>query len=376
MSERFSCALRSRALLAWGLVAALALLLVPAAPAGAAGQAAATVSISTVPRLEGVAFSIGGRRAVTGADGKVEITLPQTGVYELESSVRQTLEPDVRIAFAGWSDGEEENSRSLEVTDAVVIDAGYDVDYLIHENYVDARGRAIPADDLRSVTVTAGSGRRYTWAAPSPGVAGPTAVVWERHPPGTRWVRATEVSPTDDGLVSRDQSYELQALNVGGESLPASTQPLPLQPGAEWTLAPAARPWWSGAWGWTAASVIVALAIVALVRFRTRFPRPARPLPARSAAAPKSRRDGEYVRVALRNGRTVEGWRMTSTDAAKQAIIVEVNAVYSAGEPVPSTPLDSFLLTSQILSYETVDAPPPASLPNAASKRLNPPVSS
>jgi hypothetical protein len=366
---------RSRVLRTWGLVATLALLLVPVAPAGA--QAAATVSISTVPRLEGIAFSIGGRRAVTGADGTVEITLPQAGVYELESNSRQTLEQDVRVAFAAWSDGEEETSRSLEVTDTTVIDAGFDVDYLVHENYVDTRGRAIPTDQLRSVTVTDGSGGRTTWAAPSPGVAGPTAVVWERHPPGTRWVRATEVSLTDAGLVSRDESYELQALDVGGESLPASSRPLPLEPGADWTLAPAARPWWSGAWGLTAATAIVlALVILALVRLRSRFPRPARALPARSAPAPKARRGGEYVRVALRNGRTVEGWRMTPTETAKQAIIIEVNAVYSGGEPVSSTPLDSFLLTSQIVSYETVEAPSPTTLPHATSKRLNPPVSS
>jgi Family of unknown function (DUF6338) len=374
MSDRFSRALRTRALRTWGLVAALTLLLVPVAPAGA--QGAVTVSISTVPRLEGIAFSIGGRRAVTGADGTVAITLPQAGVYELESYARQTLEPDVRVAFAGWSDGQAETSRSLEVTDTTAIDAGFDVDYLIHENYVDARGRVIPADELRSVTVTDGSGRRFTWAAPSPGVAGPTAVVWERYPPGTRWVRATEVALTDGDLVSRDQTYELQAVNVGGELLPASTQSLPVQPGAEWTLSPAARPWWSGAWGWAAVLAIVALAIAALVRSRTRFKRPASALPARSAPALNTRRDGEYVRVALRNGRTVEGWRMTSNDAGKQAIIVEVSAVYSAGEQVPSTPLDSFLLTSQIVSYETVDAPSPASPPHASSKRLNPPVSS
>jgi hypothetical protein len=373
MCERISRVLRNRGLPTWGLVAALALLLVPVAPAGA--KAAATVAISTVPRLEGIAFNIGGRRAVTGADGTVEITLPQAGVYELESFARQTLEPDVRVVFAGWSDGEEETSRSLEVTDTTVLDAGFDVDYLIHENYVDDRGRGIPANRLGSVTVTDGSGRRTTWAAPSPGVAGPTAVVWERHPPGTRWVRATEVSLTDGGLVSRDQSYELQALDVGGELVPASTQSLPLQPGAEWTLAPAARSWWSGAWGWTAVSVIVALAILALVRFRPRFTRSVRALPARSAPASKTRRDGEYVRVALRNGRTVEGWRMTSTETAKQAIIVDVNAVYSGGEPVPSTPLDSFLLTSQIVNYETVEAPSPANQPHATSNRLNPPVS-
>lgn len=375
MCERISRGLRNRGLPTWGLVAALALLLVPVAPAGA--QAAATVSISTVPRLEGIAFNIAGRRAVTGADGTVEITLPQAGVYELESYARQTLEPDVRVVFAGWSDGEEETSRSLEVTDTAVIDAGFDVDYLIHENYVDDRGRGIPANRLGSVTVTDGSGRRTTWAAPSPGVAGPTAVVWERHPPGTRWVRATEVSLTDGGLISRDQSYELKALNVGGESLPASTGSLPLQPGAEWTLTPAARPWWSGAWGWTAASVIaLALVVLALVRFHPRFARPARALPDRSASTLRSRRGREYVRVALRNGRTVEGWRMTSTETAKQAIIVDVNAVYSGGEPVPSTPLDSFLLTSQIVSYETVEPPSPATQPRASSKRLNPPVSS
>ena len=370
MSERFSRVLRT-----WGMAAMVGLLLVPMAPAR--GQDAATVSLSTVPRLEGIVFNIGGRRVVTGADGTVEITLSQAGVYEMEAHGRQTLEPDVRVDFAGWSDGEEQTSRPIEVTETTVVEAGFDVDYLIHENYTDPRGRAIPADRLRSVTVTDDAGRRTTWEAPSPGVAGPTAVVWERHPPGTRWIRATDVWLTDAGLVSRDRSYRLYALNVDGESLAASPRTLSLEPGAQWELAPAPSPWWLGAWGWAGAAVVLlALMTLVLLRHRPRFSRPRRALPASSASAAKPRRREEYVRVALRNGRTVEGWRMTSSEAPTQAIIIDVNAVFSGGEPVPSTPLDSFLLRSQIISYESVEAPSPATRLPATTNRLNPPVSS
>jgi hypothetical protein len=351
------------------------LLLLPIGPAGARAQAAPSVTISTMPELEGVVFYIGDQRVVTGEDGTVRTTVPEPGVYELETTERTKMGTEVRIAFEGWSDGGEDPRRSLEVGGPTAIAAGFDVDYLIKENYVDARGNAIASDQLSSVTVSDNAGESYSWPAPSPGVAGPTAVVWERHPPGTRWLRATDVSLSDGNLGAKKMSYELEAVVVDGESMTPASRTLPLEPGAEWSMAVAPGPGWSGPWIWAAAALASVLLLFLLARLRRRDSRVLKPSPARTRSTPETQRSREFVRIALRNGRTVEGWRMTSADAASPAIIIDVTAVTSDGQPVPSTPIDSFVLKTQILSYETLGSPLPEPRLQGA-KRMNPPVNS
>jgi hypothetical protein len=358
-----------------GIFLLLTLFLLPIGPAGARSQAATSVTISTVPELEGIVFYIGDQRVVTGEDGTAKTTLPVAGVYELETSERRKLGTEVRIAFGGWSDGGEEPRRSIDVGGPTAIEAGYDVDYLIEESYVDASGSAIASDRLSSVTVSDDAGESHSWPAPSPGVAGPTAVVWERHPPGTQWLRATDVSLSDGNLSAKEMSYELEAVVVDGESMTPASRTLPLEPGAEWSMAVAPAPWWSGSWLWIAAALASVLLVLLMARLRRRVSSPTKPTPARLRRTPETRRSSEFVRIALRNGRTVEGWRMTSADAASPAIIIDVSAVTSDGQPVPSTPIDSFVLKTQILSYETLESPLPESRLQGA-RRVNPPVSS
>jgi hypothetical protein len=344
-----------------------------AVPSARASQTQPTVTMTTVPALAGVTFHIGDRPAVTGEDGTAEVAVAP-GTYTLTAPGRDLLGTDVRIAFEGWADGEDVPARSIEVDGAMTFKAGFDVDYLIDEAYLDSSGHQLASERVSSVTVSDDAGTTHRWPGPSPGVAGPTAVTWERHPPGTRWLRAIDVSLTDEGLAASKRTYQLRSLTVDGRTVTPATRALPLAPGARWALEVRSPAWWSTPWAWAGALIAAALLAAAALLLRPRL-RYRRPQPAPASSPADDRRPEEFVRVVLRNGRTVEGWRTSSADSSAQAIMLEVNAVYSDGEPVPSTPLDSFLLQSQIEHYETLD-PSGAAPPQTTAKRVNPPVSS
>jgi Protein of unknown function (DUF4012) len=79
--------------------------------------------------------------------------------------------------------------------------------------------------------------------------------------------------------------------------------------------------------------------------------------PARRARVSRRRRPrGEYLRVYLRNGRRVEGWNAGDLSAPDlEAINLEVQRVLDQkGQETPRTPLDSFILASQIIAVERI----------------------
>lgn len=76
------------------------------------------------------------------------------------------------------------------------------------------------------------------------------------------------------------------------------------------------------------------------------------------------------VRVRLRNGRTIEGWKEGGASAVKEVMIVEVQRVFDRdGNEVSSTPLDSFLLSSQVSAVEDIE---PDSAPDESTPRSFP----
>jgi hypothetical protein len=82
-------------------------------------------------------------------------------------------------------------------------------------------------------------------------------------------------------------------------------------------------------------------------------PAPSRPL-IRGRTARRQTQARIYVRVKLRNGRTVEGWKMTVPGVTdSEAIYINATQVWgSDGEQVTPGPLDSFVLPSQIIDLE------------------------
>jgi hypothetical protein len=85
-------------------------------------------------------------------------------------------------------------------------------------------------------------------------------------------------------------------------------------------------------------------------------PAPAAPSPEPPVPPATHRR---HVRVFLHDGRSIEGWRKESLANDDRVLVLDVEAVYdAAGERVPGTPLDSFVLPNQIERMESLEAAP------------------
>jgi hypothetical protein len=78
---------------------------------------------------------------------------------------------------------------------------------------------------------------------------------------------------------------------------------------------------------------------------------------AANGADPSGGRE-DYVRVWVRNGRCVEGWRRQGLSRDARVLLLDVAVVYdSHGNETPTTPLDSFLPVSLVDRVETLGEP-------------------
>jgi hypothetical protein len=355
---------RDRAIPKWTAVILLAAVgTSPFAMLGAHSVSAQTASvvIETVPPLEGVAFRLGKQRYETDLNGVAQVAPLDPGEYELRTNENQLLNKQSRVSFVAWSDGSAEPKRSIDVQGTVLLQVGFNVDYLVTESFRSAADGALSPESIGSIDIVDDTGASTTYQGRSRGVAGPTAQQWERFPPGTRWLRAVRVISGENGLRAEEASYRVRSITVDGERVPGAADRFVPRAGAEWVIA-SDRP----AGGPTPSSYLVLLGvllagIVALVAFR-------RPLLAhvpflqREAAHARvdSSLDREYIRVTLRSGRVVEGWKTYVPGGSdSEALTIEVTSVRSPdGEDLASDPLDSFILPSQIKHLERPEESP------------------
>ena len=127
---------------------------------------------------------------------------------------------------------------------------------------------------------------------------------------------------------------------------------------------------------WVPAGMLLAVgaagaAAALLWRRSRREPRPGRPLhrlpragatpergpPLRASGRDNGAVDREHVRVHLRDGRRIDGWRKgEGLSEDSRVIVLDVESVHdSAGMELASTPLDSFVLPLQIERIEKLD---------------------
>jgi hypothetical protein len=321
----------------------------------------ASLVIETIPPLEGVAFRLGKQRFETDADGVAQVASLEPGAYELKANERQLMNDQTRVSFEAWSDGVVEASRMIDVGGALLLQAGFNVDHLVTESFRTAAGETLSPESIGSFEVVDDTGTATTYQGSSRGLAGPTAQQWERFPPGTRWLRATRVFLGQRGLTAEEASYRVRSIVVDDERVPGSVAPFLPRAGAEWVIASDPEAAGAPTGGILALLAVFVVGLVGLVAF-------GRPLLARipalrqreAAGSVDGRAGREYVRVTLRDGRVVEGWKTHvpgGSDA--EALTVDVTSVRSPdGEELASDPLDSFILPSQIKYLETPEDSP------------------
>jgi hypothetical protein len=106
------------------LLAALALAL--ASPSGAAGL---TLTVKTVPALEGLDFTLGGHTYTTPKSGVVAIPIAAPGTYSLVAP-RQHHARGIRAAFSRWGDDSFDTNRTVTVDRSRTLEVGYGVSFL------------------------------------------------------------------------------------------------------------------------------------------------------------------------------------------------------------------------------------------------------
>jgi hypothetical protein len=128
-----------------GVVAAVlvALAFGLAAPAGAAG---ATLTVRTVPQLQGLDLVLDGHRYTTPKSGVVTIPVA-VGTHSLVAPARHR-DRDIRVAFSRWGDDSFTPARTVTVGGSRTLEVGYGVSYLRGVSFYDC----VKADKAKTRT--------------------------------------------------------------------------------------------------------------------------------------------------------------------------------------------------------------------------------
>jgi hypothetical protein len=210
--------------LAWVLLAVV-LALPGAAPARAQETPGTSLTVRTVPPIEGILFVVNEVPFRSDNQGVARATVPAPGTYSLRVRSPALFGPQRRIEFVTWSDGVEQRSRDITVAGPVELSAGFDVAYVVREELWDSGGRRVAADLVDSLTVIDDSGARRTYPARTSGLQGPTALLWQRHPAGTRWLIGRRLVASPAGLASEEVSYRVDHATVNGRRIDAASEP-------------------------------------------------------------------------------------------------------------------------------------------------------
>jgi hypothetical protein len=157
-----------------------------------------------------------------------------------------------------------------------------------------------------------------------------------------------------EGLTAEEASYRVRWIIVDDERVPGSVAPFLPRAGAEWVIASGPEATDAPPAGTIAVLAVLVVGLVGLVAFR----RPLLALVPFLQREPGRRGGGaesEYVRVTLRNGQTLEGWR-THVPGHNESGTCSIQATSVQGPDGDRAAVDRpeywFLLPSQIEHIE------------------------
>jgi hypothetical protein len=225
-----------------GLLVVVFLIFVGNVAPARAQEAELPVIIETVPHVEGVSFTFAGERIVSDEGGVAHARVAAPGTYRLRVGKFQVIDENVRLEFSQWSTGAERPVLEVVVDGATRTRAAFDVDYLVTTRFTDARSGDLDPPIVESVNVVNDSDEVTTYRGQEPGLAGPTAVWWERHPPGTRWLRGVRAVGSDTSLDTELVSYRADSVVVNDTRFPTSSELYYPARGPQWDIEVMAYP--------------------------------------------------------------------------------------------------------------------------------------
>jgi hypothetical protein len=207
---------------AWMALLIVGAVLLPAR-VGAQESSGITLTIRTIPRLEGVRFVVAGTVLKSNEEGIATITVPAAGTYRLRVPSPSLVDSTRRVELARWSDGVEGRKRPVSISAPTELQVGFDVSYLVSERLLSSEGEPVDSALVDSLTIVDEEGRRLTVPGHTEGLQGPTALLWQRHPAGTRWLVGSRIQGSDGAMSSGAVPYRVVGATSGGHPIDATS---------------------------------------------------------------------------------------------------------------------------------------------------------
>ncbi len=154
--------------------------------------------ITTVPRLAGVRFELGGRIFSTGRNGIAQI-LAGPGSYRLRVLDQAIDGRKVRSRFSRWGDNTFTPARTVEIHGPTVLEVGFEQSVRVSFAFVDLQGRPVPEQRVTRVTLSSTIGSRESFT-----------------PRSARWLLAGRVTRRFTGLDQTKIQYSVERAVVEG----------------------------------------------------------------------------------------------------------------------------------------------------------------
>jgi predicted RNA-binding Zn-ribbon protein involved in translation (DUF1610 family) len=123
----------------------------------------AIVEVQTLPALPGIKFSLGGQIFSSDANGIASVEVSKVGIYHLEVLPMPFTGRDFQATFSRWGDQTFFPYRDVTVPNTQLLQAGFDVSYLVSHNFTNLQGSPVDPSLITLLTLKGSNGKVLTF---------------------------------------------------------------------------------------------------------------------------------------------------------------------------------------------------------------------
>ncbi len=166
-----------------------------------------TVTIQTIPAVEGITFQMYGEKFTSGPDGFASIQINQAGQYRLDVLLDQYHNTSQQIEFGRWMDENYQPYRVVTVPDTGVIQVGLNIYHRVNLKFVDLDGYLVDPSRISSINIRSVQGDFF-----------------ELKPTDTPWLPSSRTARRMSGLDVTDLLYSVNSVTIDGSNVVNSAQ--------------------------------------------------------------------------------------------------------------------------------------------------------
>jgi hypothetical protein len=182
-------------------------LLDPASAAVSFEVLPATITIQTVPAIQGITFKMYGQQFTSDSNGLARIKINQAGQYRLDVLLDQYRNPAQQIEFGRWLDETYVPYRVVTVPSDNVIQIGLNIYHRVNFKFVDLDG--YPVDPSRISLIN---------------IRGIQGDFFALKPTDAPWLPASRTARRLSGLQVTDLLYSINSVTIDGSNVVNSAQ--------------------------------------------------------------------------------------------------------------------------------------------------------